>query len=426
MQRHSRRTALKAGAAALAAPMLIPSRAFGANERLNIGAIGVGGRGRSDLAAVSTESIVALCDIDEERLGAAAKLHPGAKLYHDYRELLEQENLDAVVVATPDHHHAPATMRAMQRDLHVYCEKPLTHTVEEARKIATVAAERRLATQMGTQNHEHPGYVRLVKMLQAGVIGDVQEVHIITDRPGRFWVQGMNVPAEKQKIPSHLHWDTWLGPAQPRDYHEAYVPFRWRGWWDFGCGAIGDMAIHLMDPTFQALKLGGRPVSVVSHGPAPNAHSGPTHMTTQFTFPEWNGQSKVVVHWYEGTAKATGAVAKKLPMNGSLFIGSGGEIAIEHGQEPQLLASQATVPLTEPLPEFSNTAHHQQWIKACKTGSATGSNFGYAGPFTEVVLLGNVAYRIGREVTYDPTSMSTGDAAADALLRKDYRAGWEV
>ncbi len=425
MTRFSRRTALKAGAAAFAAPMLIPSRAFGANERLNIGAIGVGGRGRSDLAAVSTESIVALCDVDEERLAAAAKLHPGAKLYHDYRELLEQENLDAVVVATPDHHHAPATMRAMQRDLHVYCEKPLTHTVEEARKIATVAAERKLATQMGTQNHEHPGYVRLVKMLQAGVIGDVQEVHIITDRPGRFWVQGMDVPTQKQTIPSHLHWNTWLGPAQPRDYHEAYVPFRWRGWWDFGCGAIGDMAIHLMDPAFQALKLGGRPVSVVSQGPAPNVHSGPTHMTTQFTFPEWNGQSKVVVHWYEGTAKATGDVAAKLPMNGSLFVGSSGEIAIEHGKEPQLLAAQETE-ADMPLAEFSNTAHHQQWITACKTGAATGSNFGYAGPFTEVVLLGNVAYRIGREVTYDPTTMSTGDSAADALLRKDYRAGWEV
>jgi len=201
--------------------MLIPTRAFGANERLNIGAIGVGGRGRSDLAAVSTESIVALCDVDEERLAAASKLHPGAKLYHDYRELLEQENLDAVVVATPDHHHAPATMRAMNRDLHVYCEKPLTHTVEEARKIATVAAERKLATQMGTQNHEHPGYVRLVKMLQSGVIGDVQEVHIITDRPGRFWGQGMDVPSGRPAVPGDLHWDIWLGPAQPRDYHEA-------------------------------------------------------------------------------------------------------------------------------------------------------------------------------------------------------------
>ena len=191
----SRRSAMKAGVA-LAAPMIIPQSAFGANERLNIGAIGVGGRGAGDLAAVSSESIVALCDVDSQRLGAAAGRHPAAKQYSDYRKLLEQKDLDAVVVATPDHHHAPATIRALQRDLHVYCEKPLTHTVAEARKIATVAAERELATQMGTQNHEHPGYRQLVAMLQDNTIGDVTEVHIITDRPGRWWGQGQKRPTE--------------------------------------------------------------------------------------------------------------------------------------------------------------------------------------------------------------------------------------
>ncbi len=421
----SRRSAFKTGLAAFAAPMLIPSRAFGANERLNIGAIGVGGRGRSDLAAVSTESIVALCDVDEQRLAAAAMKHPGAQTYHDYRELLEQDNLDAVVVATPDHHHAPAAIRAMQRDLHVYCEKPLTHTVEEARRIAQVAAERKLATQMGTQNHEHPGYVRLVSMLQNGVIGDVKEVHIITDRPGRFWTQGMDIPTQQQDIPDHLHWNLWLGPAAERAYHEAYVPFRWRGWWDFGCGAIGDMAIHLMDPTFQALDLGGRPVTVVSEGPAPHAHSGPTHMTTHFTFPVHGDRSEVVVHWYEGTASPPEEISASLPMNGSMFVGTTGSIAIQHGQQPQVLGADSASEAAEDE-EFSGSQHHQQWITACKTGSATGSSFAYAGPFTEVVLLGNVAYRVGRSISYDPQTMSTGDPEADALLRKDYRAGWEI
>ncbi|HIE98961.1 MAG TPA: Gfo/Idh/MocA family oxidoreductase [Planctomycetes bacterium] len=424
----TRRTALKAGAAALVAPYFVPAHAFGANEKLNIGVIGVGGRGQSDLAAVSTESIVALCDVDEQRLGAAARRHPGAKTYHDYRRLLEQEDLDAVVVATPDHHHAPATMRAMLRDLHVYCEKPLTHTVEEARKIAQVAAARQLATQMGTQNHEHPGYVRLVELLRAGAIGDVTEVHVITDRPGKWWGQGLDQPTQTPEVPSHLHWNLWLGPAEKRDYHQAYVPFRWRGWWDFGCGAIGDMAIHLLDPTFQALNLGGRPVKVESQGPPPHPHSGPTHMTTRFTFPARKDDGELSVYWYEGATKPRADIAAKLPMNGSLFVGSKGEISIEHGQQPRLLgeAEAAANSDGKDATPFSGTHHHQQWITACKTGSATGSNFGYAGPFTEVVLLGNVAYRVGRRITYNPVDMSTGDKQADVLLRKDYRKGWEV
>lgn len=421
--RLTRRTALQAGATALVAPYFVPASAFGANEKLNIGVIGVGGRGAGDLQGVSTESIVALCDVDAQRLGGAAKSHPKAKMYADYRELIEQKDLDAVVVATPDHNHAPATIRALLRDLHVYCEKPLTHTVEEARKITKLTAERKLATQMGTQNHEHPGYLQVVKMLQSGVIGEVTEAHVITDRPGKWWGQGLDKPTDKQPIPPHLDWDLWLGPAKPRDYHQAYVPFRWRGWWDFGCGAIGDMAIHLLDPTFVAFKLGGRPVKVVSQGPPPHAHSGPTHMTTKFTFPAHGDQSELVVYWYEGTAKPSGEIAADLPMNGSLFIGSKGKIAIPHGQQPKLLGEEQ--PAAKPI-AFSGNHHHQQWITACKTGSPTGSNFGYAGPFTEVVLLGNVAYRVGHEISYDPVKMSTGDNTADALLRKDYRKGWEI
>ncbi|MCR9120152.1 MAG: Gfo/Idh/MocA family oxidoreductase, partial [bacterium] len=233
-------SSIAAGAAASSLPLVIPSTAFGANERLNIGVIGVGGRGAADLAAVAGENIVALCDVDTNRLNGAAARYPDAKTYFDYRKLLEQKDLDAVVIATPDHHHAPATIRAINRKLHVYCEKPLTHTVNEARKIAQAAEEMKVATQMGTQNHEHPGYLRLVELIESGVIGDVREVHVITDRPGKWWSQGVPTPTTTPTIPEHLKWDLWLGPANSRNFHPAYVPFKWRGWWDFGCGAIGD------------------------------------------------------------------------------------------------------------------------------------------------------------------------------------------
>jgi predicted dehydrogenase len=419
-------TSLGAGAAA-SLPLILPARAFGANERLNIGVIGVGGRGGADLAAVAGENIVALCDVDASRLAAAAQKFPKAKTYADYRELLEQSDLDAAVVATPDHHHAPATIRALRRGLHVYCEKPLTHTVEEARLIAQTAAKMKVATQMGTQNHEHPGYLRLVELLQSGTIGNVQQVHVITDRPGRFWTQGMDKPTGKEPIPANLSWDLWLGPAAERDYHSAYVPFRWRGWWDFGCGAIGDMAIHLMDPAFWALELGGK-VKVTSKGPPPNPVSGPTWMETHFEFVARGKLPPVEVVWYEGTAKPPAEIAKELPMNGSLFIGDKGRIAIEHDKFPKLLPEDKFADFKGPesyLPK--SPGHHQQWIDACKTGSKTGSNFGYAGPFTEIVLLGNVAYRVGQPIEYDPARMKiTNVSDANELLTKSYRKGWEV
>ncbi|MDA1014582.1 MAG: Gfo/Idh/MocA family oxidoreductase [Planctomycetota bacterium] len=415
------------GAAGFASVLVKPGRVLGANERLNIGAIGVGGRGAGDLAGVGHENIVAICDVDESRLNAAAKKHPSAKKYFDYRQLLEQKDLDAVVIATPDHHHAPATVRALRRGLHVYCEKPLTHTVEEARVVAQLAAKHKVATQMGTQNHEHPGYLRLVELLQSGAIGDVNEVHVITDRPGRWWPQGVAKPVGKSQIPANLKWDLWLGPATERDYHAAYVPFRWRGWWDFGCGAIGDMAIHLMDPTFWALDLGGK-VKVTSTGPKPNPHSGPTGMVTKFEFGKRGKLSPVDVYWYEGNAKPKESIANELPMNGSLFLGSKGRIAIAHGGSAKLLPAEAFAdfkPPAETLP--ASPGHHQQWINACKTGSRTGSPFSYAGQFTEVVLLGNVAYRVGETIEYDPATMKvTNHPTANDLLKKSYRKGWDI
>lgn len=426
----SRRRFLQASLAASAAvslPFILPARARGANERLNIGVIGVGGRGAGNLAGVSGENIVALCDVDADRLNAAAGNFAQAKKFFDYRELLELKDLDAVVISTPDHHHAPATMRALNRGLHVYCEKPLTHTVEEARLIAQTAAKKKVATQMGTQNHEHPGYVQLVEWIQSGAIGPVKEVHVITDRPGPYWSQGMDLPTDKQALPANLKWDLWLGPAAEREYNSAFVPFKWRGWWDFGCGAIGDMAIHLLDPAFWALELGG-PVKVTSKGPPPNPYSGPKWMETLFEFGARGKLPPVNVIWYEGEAKPPAEIAKQLPMNGSLFIGEKGRIAVEHDKFPKLLPEEAFADFKGPEPFLPKSpGHHQQWIEACKTGSRTGSNFQYAGPFTEIVLLGNVAYRAGTPIEYDPATMKvTNVPEANAFLSKKYRKGWEL
>jgi predicted dehydrogenase len=376
---------------------------------------------------VASENIVALCDVDENTLNGAAGKFPNAKKYFDYRKLLEQKGLGAVVVAAPDHHHAPATIRALRRGLHVYCEKPLTHTVAEARAITETAAKMKVVTQMGTQNHEHPGYLRLVELLESGAIGAVRQAHVITDRPGKWWTQGMARPTEKPPVPAHLKWELWLGPAAERDYHPAYVPFRWRGWWDFGCGAIGDMAIHLMDPSFWALELGGK-VKVTSKGPTPNAYSGPKWMETRFEFGQRGKLPPVDVFWYEGEAKPPADIARELPMNGSLFVGEKGRIAIAHDGQPKLLPAESFAGFKGPDPYLPKSpGHHRQWIEACKTGGHTGSNFAYAGPFTEIVLLGNVAYRVGKTIEFDPEKLKVINVPeANELLSKEYRKGWEL
>ena len=295
---------------------------------------------------------------------------------------------------------------------------------------------------MGTQNHEHPGYLRLVELLQSNAIGPVREVHVITDRPGKWWPQGVAMPTDKPKMPENLHWDLWLGPAPFRDYHSAFVPFRWRGWWDYGCGAVGDMAIHLMDPAFWGLKLGG-PVTVRSDGPSPDPYCGPKWMHTEFRFGKRGELPPVTVHWYEGETKPNETIAKDLPMNGSLFIGDEGKIAIAHDGMPKIIPNDPSRQIQAPTPYLPpSPGHHRQWIDAAKGIGKTSSSFDYAGAFTEVVLLGNVAYRTGLEIEYDPakglvtraqTTQATPAAianrvveAANELLGKSYRKGWEI
>lgn len=416
-----------AGAAAL--PLLLdPSRILGANERLRLGVIGVGGRGGWNLEAVQSEDIVALCDVDKGRLTKTAESHKGAALYSDYRALLDKEKLDAIVVSTPDHHHAIATARALSRGLHVYCEKPLTHTVHEARVLRRLAQEKGVATQMGTQHHADEQYHRLVEYIRGGVLGNVTEVHVITDRPGAWWKQGLPAPTETPDVPKNLAWDTWLGPASKRSYHPDYVPFRWRGWWDFGCGAVGDMAIHLMDPAFWALRLGGRPVKVNSTGSELLTASGPTHMKTTFDFPATTAARALRVTWYEGTAKPPENVAGDLPMNGSLFIGEKGRLAVTHGKKNSLKLMLNPEFKDAKLPEKTlkrPEGHHEEWLDACRSGTRTGSGFEYAAPFTEIVLLGNVSFRSGSPIHYDPRSGKiTNTTSANHLLTKTYRKGW--
>ena len=400
-------------------------RARGASGKLRLGIIGVAGRGGGNLNAVASQDIVALCDVDARHLASAASRFKDAKTYADWREMIHHPDLDGVVVSTPDHHHAPATVRALKLGLHVYCEKPLTHTVAEARLVRELARKAGVATQMGTQLHRHPAYARAVELLRAGAIGPVSEVYVLTDRPGGWWKQGLRTPTETPAPPKHLNWDLWLGPAAERPYHSAYAPFRWRGWWDFGCGAIGDMAIHLMDPAVWALRLGGK-VRVETEGAPLLPASGPRWMHAVFSFGARGDRPPCKVHWFEGEAQPPEAIRRELPMNGSLFIGEKGRLAVKHGGEAKLLPEERFKDFKDPEPWIPRRpGHHEEWIRACSGGKPASSDFSYAAPFAELVLLGNVSFRSGKSVTYDPERGRLLDAPeAQPFLSKSYRKGW--
>ncbi|MEZ6197073.1 MAG: Gfo/Idh/MocA family oxidoreductase [Planctomycetota bacterium] len=429
MIRCSRRRFLGALAAAPFAISDASRRILGANERLRIGVVGVAGRGANNLDGVKGEQIAALCDADAGRLRGAAARHADAATFLDWRELLEQR-LDAIVVSTPDHHHAPVTTRALARGLPVYCEKPLTHTVAEARRVRELAARAKVATQMGTQFHESPAYLRAKEILEADWLGPVREVHVITDRPGGWWKQGMTLPTERPEVPRDLWWDLWLGAAPERAYHPSLAHFVWRGWWDYGCGAVGDMAIHLMDLAVWALELGDRPVRVESRGGPLLPAAGPQHMHTTFAFPARGKRLALTVHWYEGTEKPAPEIAKELPMNGCLFIGSEGRMAVKHASsEAPVLYPEAKFAERD-RPEVTHVpspGHHRQWLDAIRGKGGTSSPFSYAAPFTELVLLANVSFRSGKAFDWDPESMTTGGAPEAArFLSKSYREGWEL
>ncbi len=394
------------------------------NEKLHLACIGVANRASANIAGVQHETIVALCDIDERFLGKAAARFPKATRYHDFRKLLDKEQgIDAVVVSTADHTHAPATMRAMKLGKHVYCEKPLTHTVSEARRCAETAKKMKLATQMGTQIHAGDNYRRVVEKIRAGMIGPVHKVHCWV---GKGWGGGER-PEKADPVPATLHWDLWLGPAPKRAYAQGrYHPEQWRRWWDFGGGTLGDMACHIMDLPFWALDL-RHPTTVAAEGPPVHPETCPLGLKVTYQFPARGDQPAVEIIWYDGNLAPKQLEGVDLPGSGVLFVGSRGMLFSNYSTH-RLLPESEFAGAAAPEPTIPNSiGHYQEWITACKTGSPTTCNFDYSGALTETVLLGNVAYRTGQQLQWDPVALrATNCPEADHYLQRPYRPGWEL
>lgn len=437
----NRRSFLKATAALGAAGFAIPAiaQSGSANEKLNIAVVGPGGRGFGNLMDIVHENIVAFADVDQRRAADAYAKCPDAKRFVDFREMLDKmdKEIDAVLVSTPDHTHAPPAVMAMKMGKHCYCEKPLAHEVYEVRKMREIAAKNKLATQMGTQIHAGDNYRRVVELVQGGAIGPVRKVHVWSAA-----VYGnVKLPTDKPPVPPELNWDMWIGPAPYRDYHPCYVPFAWRNWLDFGSGTLGDFGCHYGDLAFWALKL-HYPTSVqVVDGPEPDPQATPLGLVIDYEFPERAGMPPVKYTWYDGGKKP--AVLQKLSddfdkgtdkkdslMWGSavLFEGDEGCLLSDYSNHV-LLPKEKYADFKRPDPTIpSSIGHHNEWIQACKTGSPTTCNFDYSGALSEAVLLGMVSYRVGcKKLDWDGENLkATNCPEADAFIRREYREGWTL
>ena len=429
MKKIDRRTfALHTAGLGLAASLPRQLHAAASNE-VHIGCVGVGGKGWSDMLETSVgNQIVAICDVDEERLAKAAEKFPKAKKYTDWRKLLEQTDVDAVTVSIPDHMHAPVTMSALQAGKHTYTQKPLAHSVFEARQLAAAAKQHNAVTQMGIQHHSNTFFKTAVQLIQDGRIGKVSGVHVWTDRPVNFWTQNKD-RGPSRPVPGNLHWDNWLGVAPERPYAEGYHPFHWRAFWDFGTGALGDMGCHGMDPVASALEL-GPPTLVDPSSPTPNQETGPAWSILKYSFPNTKWTSgDLTMWWWDGALKPPRedfAISKetKLLDNGILFIGEKGQLLVDYFNPPKLL----------PEADFASTKieavpadnHYTQWTEAIKGNGKTSCPFSYSGPLTETVLLGNVALRTGTAIRWNSKALRADSDQANELLKRDYRAGWQV
>lgn len=386
------------------------------NEKLNIAVIGIANQGAYNLDSVKGENIVALCDIDDNYLAAAKPQFPNAVTYNDYRKLLERKDIDAVVIATPDHTHAPATLAALETGRHVYCEKPLTHTVAQARLVTETARKHKRVTQMGTQIHAENNYRRVVEIVRSGAIGEVKEVYCWVDR---IWSAGENRPTDTPPVPPNIHWDLWLGPVPSRPYHPSYMPFKWRGWWAFGGGTLADMACHHMDLPYWALDL-AQPLTISSEGPPVHPESTPEWQIVRYTYPTRDTKPPVSLTWYHGGKRPPQFDEGKAPKwgDGTLFVGSKGMLLADYSRYV-LLPEKDFAGFTPPAPTIPNSiGHHAEWIRACKTGEPTTCRFDYSGVLTEAVLLGNVAYRTGKKLEWDPVALKTKNSPeADALIK---------
>ena len=400
------------------------AQARGANGKLNIGCVGVGGRGAANVGGVLSENIVALCDVDTRSLAQWDKDLPKAKRYRDFRRMLERKDLDAVVVSTPDHMHAHPSVHAMRAGKHCYCEKPLAHSVWEIRMMIEAARKHKLATQMGTQIHAGDNYRRVVELVQAGAIGPVTECHV--------WIGGsyppMNRPTDRPPVPKHLDWDLWVGPAPMRPYHPAYAPFKWRNWWDFGSGMLGDFGCHYQDLAFWALKL-RHPLTVHATGPKAHPEVALTGLTVTYKHPARGKLPPVTLTWYDGPARPTLFKEKKIPQWGAavLFIGSKGMLISDYGKH-QLLPEDKFKGFQPPRPFIAKSiGHHSEWIDACKTGSPTTCNFDYSGTLAEAIALGNASHRCGERLEWDWKALkATNTPKAARFIRRKYRKGWDL
>ena len=453
---YSRREFLAAaGGAAAWSVSVVPRHVLGGtehlppSERVRVAGIGAGGMGGGDIAthARNGADIVALCDVDDQRAAGSFAAFPKAARYKDFRQMFDKEakRIDAVTVGTPDHVHAVATAAAIRAGKHVYCQKPLTHTLLECRTVTQAARAAGVMTQMGNQGHATEGARLTNEWIQAGVIGEIREVHTWTDRAGLLWKQGIGRPTETPPVPPTLDWNLWLGPVRERPYHPIYAPVGWRGWWDFGTGALGDMGAHIIDHPVWALGLG--PPAVVEaratidgsilEGNKRNFETYPIAAIITFEFPARGNRPAVTLTWYEGglmpptppeMARAKGW--RRLHENGVLYVGTKGKMHhSSHGGMPQLLPSElheeaAKVPKTMKR----SPGHYEEWLLACKGGPKPVSNFDYAGPLTEILLLGILALRApGRRLEWDSANMKVANAPElNPFVHIAYRKDWSL
>jgi predicted dehydrogenase len=442
-KRITRRTFVSGASNAALAFTIVPRHVLGRGHRapsdtLSVACIGIGGMGANDVRGMSVEHIYALCDVDQHQGEDSFNAFPQAKRYTDYREMLAQEkdNIDVVTVTTPDHSHAAAAMLAMKAGKHTYVQKPLARLIGEVRALEDAARRYRVATQMGNQGHAREGTRQIREWVEAGAIGTVREVHFWTNRP--IWPQAIERPLEDYHVPPWLDWDLWLGPSPERPYHPAYAPFKWRGWWDFGCGALGDMACHIMDAAFWTLQL-KYPRRIEVEYSALYTETAPKISRISYDFPARGNRPEVRLVWRDGSLfpprpEEVGDNEPWPPTDdgGQLWIGTDGKLhAGTYGDEPRLLdpKRQQAITASPPSQKYPRTEGvYAEFIKACKSGGTGGSAFDtHSGPLSEMVLLGNLAIRVGRNLELNPeTGEVTNVKVPDAYLRPTYRAGWSL
>ncbi len=439
----SRRTFLKSASVAsavVAFPHVMRSQGgVSPNSKLNVACIGVGGRGAAAVTAMKKENLVAFADVDDARAANTFKANPSVPRFRDFRQLLDKlgAQIDAVTVSTPDHMHFPIAMAAMALGKHVFVEKPMAHTIAETRLLAARAREKKVATQMGNQGHAAEGTRLLKEWYQAGVLGDVLAVHSWTDRP--IWPQGVKGFDHSKLmpvVPSTLDWDTWLGVAAARDYDPAYLPFNWRGYWDFGTGALGDMGCHMMDGGFWAFDLPA-PTAVEAVSTNATAISAPTASVVTYTFPARGAKPALTWKWYDGDMAPpipdVFEADRKLPENSTLVVGTKSTVLCQANYftirlvpETRMQEMASSLP-PKTLPRVPGGDHFAEWVTACKGGIPAGANFDYSARLTEMVLLSNVAIRARRRIEWDSAAMKvTNVAAANEFLTKHYRPGFGV